>query len=204
MTYSIRRSTISRRSQSWWTATAAAVITSVHWSKLMMILKRTSRMRPAPMQMGTSQMVNWPPMKNSINACPNWFNLVVNLVSFTTLSDNCWQQSLYLFPLKCCAVDESLEEDMQRQLHDILQNISQKTSTGTNDSDAQALIDNLQKTLDQNGDPDGGGGGDEELEQMTSLFSNIVGNLLSKDFLYPSLSDLSEKVGIHVCNIRFH
>lgn len=93
------------------------------------------------------------------------------------------------------------DNDFRESLHNTLRIISDKAKDIAGDENIVSE-DDIAKTLanlaelNSGGDSesDGAEGGQTDLKNIMPLMSNIMENLLSKDFLYPTLSDLSSKV----------
>lgn len=94
---------------------------------------------------------------------------------------------------------ENDDNDFRESLHNTLKVISEKAKDIAGDENMLSE-DEIAKTLanlaELNGEDQSGGesDGNLELNKIMPLMSNIMENLLSKDFLYPTLSDLRKKV----------
>lgn len=93
------------------------------------------------------------------------------------------------------------DNDFRESLHNTLRIISDKAKDIAGDENIVSE-DDIAKTLanlaelNSGGESEGDGveGGQTDLKNIMPLMSNIMENLLSKDFLYPTLSDLNSKV----------
>lgn len=97
---------------------------------------------------------------------------------------------------------DGCDNQFRDSLHETLKTISEKAKEIVGDENSLSE-DEIARTLtnlaELNGGDFGSGGneggeGTFELNKIMPLMSNIMENLLSKDFLYPTLSDLKEKV----------
>lgn len=105
----------------------------------------------------------------------------------------CWSKLVK----SCNEPVENDDNDFRDSLHNTLKIISEKAKDIAGDEHLLSE-DDIAKTLanlaELNGDPENNDSdGNSELNRIMPLMSNIMENLLSKDFLYPTLSDLSQK-----------
>ena len=90
------------------------------------------------------------------------------------------------------------DEDFQNSLRDTLKTISEKAQnvvgqeSNLSEEELARIWSNL--NIDPEEDPNGGSGG---FANLMPLMTNMMQNLLSKELLYPALSELVEKVRIY-------
>lgn len=109
----------------------------------------------------------------------------------------CWSKIVK----SCNEPVDGCDNQFRDSLHETLKTISEKAKEIVGDENSLSE-DEIARTLtnlaELNGGDFGSGGneggeGTFELNKIMPLMSNIMENLLSKDFLYPTLSDLKEK-----------
>lgn len=93
------------------------------------------------------------------------------------------------------------DNDFRESLHNTLRIISEKAKDIAGDENIVSeddIANTLANLAELNSGGESGNAGAEgaqtDLKNIMPLMSNIMENLLSKDFLYPTLSDLSTKV----------
>lgn len=121
----------------------------------------------------------------------SWFNLVTILVSLIRIV--LWDVTVVFL------VED--DEDFRESLFKTLQTISEKAETITG-VDGSVPEDELAKMFANLAEMENANksGESAELNNVMPLMSNIMQNLLSKEFLYPTLSDLNSKVLFCDCN----
>jgi len=105
----------------------------------------------------------------------------------------CWSQLIK----SCNEPVENDDNDFRDSLHNTLKIISEKAKDIAGNENLLSE-DEIAKTfanlVEQNSDPENNDNQSNlEFNRIMPLMSNIMENLLSKDFLYPTLSDLSQK-----------
>ena len=104
--------------------------------------------------------------------------------------------------IKSCNDDPTNLEDLQESLQQTLKLIAEKakevsqTDNTSNDEFLNTLknLEDLKNAEEQFAAGEDAPGGPGNLNNIMPLMSDIMENLLSKEFLYPTLNDLQQKV----------
>lgn len=144
---------------------------------------------------------NKPTTGSKLSANENPFNLNDDNAAFRLFESDPELKECFTNLMKTCNEEVGNDDnDFRESLHNTLRIISEKAKDIAGDENIVSeddIANTLANLAELNSGGESGsagvGGAQSDLKNIMPLMSNIMENLLSKDFLYPTLSDLSTK-----------